>query len=83
MTMTAEQETLLRIEKNIATLNATTLVLAQLLGTRINQTQLAERMGVHRNTVRIKSEKNSFPKKGRDGKYELWKIIKWEQENGI
>jgi hypothetical protein len=40
-------------------------------------------MGVHRNTVRIKSEKNSFPKKGRDGKYELWKIIKWEQENGI
>jgi len=54
--------------------------MASMLGTRLDRSQLAERMCVHRNTLakRLSSDL-SFPRPGKDGKWLLSEIIDWEQ----
>ncbi|WOI43754.1 hypothetical protein [Acidovorax sp. BLS4] len=54
--------------------------MASMLGTRLDRGQLAERMGVHRNTLakRLATDK-SFPRPGKDGKWLLSEVIDWEQ----
>ena len=49
-------------------------------GTRLNVQQLADRLGVHRNTVtaRLKTDR-TMPRPGKDGKWLLSEIIEWEQ----
>lgn len=55
-------------------------LMATMLGTRLDRGQLAERMGVHRNTLakRLATDKG-FPRPGRDGKWLLSEVIEWEQ----
>lgn len=55
-------------------------LMATMLGTRLDRGQLAERMGVHRNTLakRLATDKD-FPRPGRDGKWLLSEVIEWEQ----
>lgn len=54
--------------------------MASMLGTRLDRGQLAERMGVHRNTLakRLTTDK-TFPRPGKDGKWLLSEVIDWEQ----
>lgn len=55
-------------------------LMAAMLGTRLDRGQLAERMGIHRNTLakRLASD-TSFPRPGKDGKWLLSEVIEWEQ----
>lgn len=55
-------------------------LMASMLGTRLDRGQLAERMGVHRNTLakRLATDR-TFPRPGRDGKWLLSEVIEWEQ----
>lgn len=55
-------------------------LMATMLGTRLDRGQLAERMGVHRNTLakRVQTDRD-FPTPGRDGKWLLSEVIEWEQ----
>lgn len=55
-------------------------LMATMLGTRLDRGQLAERMGVHRNTLskRLHTDRD-FPTPGRDGKWLLSEVIEWEQ----
>ncbi len=55
-------------------------LMATMLGTRLDRRQLAERMGVHRNTLRSRMESDrNFPRPGCDGKWLLSEVIEWEQ----
>lgn len=55
-------------------------LMAAMLGTRLDRGQLADRMGIHRNTLakRLASD-TSFPRPGKDGKWLLSEVIEWEQ----
>lgn len=55
-------------------------LMAAMLGTRLDRAQLADRLGVHRNTLRQRlASDTSFPRPGRDGKWLLSEVIEWEQ----
>lgn len=54
--------------------------MASMLGSRLDRGQLAERMGVHRNTLAKRmATDSSFPRPGKDGKWLLSEIVEWEQ----
>lgn len=53
--------------------------LSSQLGSRLTRAQLAERMGVHRNTIGRRLAEPDFPQPGRDGKWLLSEIIEWER----
>ncbi len=54
--------------------------MAAMLGTRLDRGQLADRMGVHRNTLakRLSTDRD-FPRPGRDGKWLPSEVVEWEQ----
>lgn len=67
------------VEKMEKMASALTLM-ATMLGSRLDRGQLAERLGVHRNTLRYRLENDrDFPRPGRDGKWLLSEVIEWEQ----
>ena len=48
-------------------------------GGRLTRQQLADRMGVHRNTVaNMLARDRSMPRPGKDGKWLLTEVIDWE-----
>ena len=53
--------------------------LSSQLGSRLTRAQLAERLGVHRNTLAKRIADPRFPAPGRDGKWLLSDIIEWER----
>lgn len=74
----SESQLLERIDKMTSAME----LMASMLGTRLDRAQLAERLCVHRNTLakRLATDR-SFPRPGRDGKWLLSEVIKWEQNN--
>ena len=55
-------------------------LMAAMLGTRLDRGQLAERMGIHRNTLAKRlSTDTRFHRPGSDGKWLLSEVIEWEQ----
>ena len=54
-------------------------LMAQGQGTRLDKGELATRLGIHRNTLRTRTQGKGFPKSGPDGKWALADIIDWEQ----
>ena len=55
-------------------------LMATMLGTRLNHNQLAERLGIHRNTLRQRlASDGTMPRPGSDGKWLLSEVIEWEQ----
>lgn len=71
-----EQTILERMDKMASAMQ----LMAAMLGTRLDRDQLADRLGIHRNTLatRLKID-NSFPRPGTDGKWLLSEIVEWEQ----
>lgn len=55
-------------------------LMAAMLGTRLNRQQMADRLGVHRNTLanRLATDR-AMPRPGTDGKWLLSNVIAWEQ----
>ena len=69
-----------RIDSLTEAVNALTLIVLRTHGTRITREQLAERLGVHRNTVRTLIARDPrFPRSDRTGKWLLSEIVEWEQ----
>lgn len=71
-----EQTILERMDKMASAMQ----LMAAMLGTRLDRDQLADRLGIHRNTLatRLKTD-NSFPRPGTDGKWLLSEIVEWER----
>lgn len=74
----SESQLLERIDK----MSSAMQLMASMLGTRLDRGQLADRMGVHRNTLtkRLATDR-TFPRPGRDGKWLLSEVIEWEQRS--
>lgn len=52
--------------------------LAKLMGARLTRSEVLERLGVHRNTLRSYIQEKGFPKPGKDGKWLLAEVVEWE-----
>lgn len=52
--------------------------LARLMGARLTRSEVCERLGVHRNTLRAYIADRGFPKPGKDGKWLLAEVVEWE-----
>ena len=76
MTLSVETALLQRIDA----LTKAVQHLAQTQGARLNKEQLAQRLGCHRNTLRVRVAAKGFPTPCADGKWLLSEIIEWEQE---
>lgn len=63
-----------------ATVQGFQQLLASVVGARLTREQLAERLGVHRNTIpRWMAEDATFPRPDRYGKWLVSEVIEWEQ----
>jgi len=65
--------------ERIDSLTSAVLLMAKMSGARLTRTQLCERLGIHRNTLRAKALECGFPKPDVSGKWLLAEIIEWEQ----
>lgn len=76
--MTETAALLERIDKMASAMQ----LMASMLGTRLDRAQLAERLGVHRNTLanRLQTDRR-FPRPGPDGKWLLSDVVEWEQRS--
>lgn len=55
-------------------------LMASMLGTRLDREQFAQRLGVHRNTLRHRlATDRTIPRPGRDGRWLLSEIVEWER----
>lgn len=69
-----------QVQQLTATVQSFQQLLASVVGTRLTRDQLAERLGVHRNTVpKWMAQDPTFPKPDRYGKWLLSEVIEWEQ----
>ena len=56
-------------------------MLASVLGMRLSTDQLAERMGIHRNTLRDRLTNDPlFPRPDQNRKWLLSEVMEWEQQ---
>lgn len=65
--------------QRIDALTTAVLTMARMQGTRLDRAQMAERLGVHRNTLARRMTEPGFPRPGTDGKWLLSEVIEWEQ----
>lgn len=65
--------------QRIELLTNAVLALSAMMGARLTRAQLAERLGVHRNTLAKRLAEPGFPLPGKDGKWLLSEVIEWER----
>lgn len=75
--MTSIESTLAGLTTAIVRLGQSVQLLARSEGTRITRAELAQRLGVHRNTISRLTASKDFPKPC-NGKWLLSEIIEWE-----
>ncbi len=74
--MTETAQLIARLDKMTSAVQA----LAALMGARLSREQMAERLGVHRNTLTTRLATDPrMPRPGRDGKWLLSEVVDWEQ----
>lgn len=77
--MTVEQNQIAELSAKIEILTGAVRTLCNQSGARINRQQLADRLGVHRNTVANMLERDRrMPRPGKDSKWLLADVIAWE-----
>lgn len=75
----AEGALLVRLDK----LASAVQLMASMLGPRLDREQLAQRLGVHRNTLRHRLATDaSMPRPGSDGRWLLCEIVELEHRKG-
>lgn len=68
-----------KLLQRIDSLTTALETMARMLGTRLDRAQMAERLGIHRNTLARRMAEPGFPRPGKDGKWLLSEVIEWEQ----
>ena len=79
--MSTHQDTAALLQR-IDALTSAVHLLARGQGMRLDKGDMAERLGIHRNTLRTRAAGKGFPKAGPDGKWALADVIDWEQGRG-
>jgi len=76
--MSTDQQ-IAKLEATVSRLHAAVQALCQQHGARLTKQQLAERLGVHRNTLASMLERDRrMPRPCADGKFLLSDVIAWE-----
>lgn len=68
------------IAHEIAAMRAVIEQLVQLTAPRMSRADVCERLGVHRNTLATWVRQRRFPQPGKDGKWALVDVIRWERD---
>ena len=66
------------IVAELRSLRETIAQLCSINGARLSREQVCERLGVHRSTIKRYIDTGIFPAPGRDGRWALADIIRWE-----
>ena len=59
-------------------LAAAVIALSRVMGARLDREAMAQRLGIHRNTLRSRMADPRFPRPGPDGKWLLSEVLEWE-----
>lgn len=82
MTSNSETSVLIALKQQVAILTSAVQTLCIQQGSRLNRAQLAQRLGIHRNSLSVRlSQDRSMPRPAKDGKWLLSEIIEWETQN--
>lgn len=77
--MTAQLADISMLQKQIQNLTTAVQTLCTQSGMRLNRSQFAHRLGIHRNTLITRlAQDRTMPRPGKDGKWLLSDIIEWE-----
>lgn len=77
--MTEHASEISMLKMHILNMTSALQILCSQSGARLNRTQLAERLGIHRNTLATRlAQDRTMPRPGKDGKWLLADIIAWE-----
>jgi len=76
-TAMSESNSVEHIALSLAAIRRDIATLARIRGDRLTRSDVCERLGVHRNTLRTYIERG-FPPPGKDGKWLLSDVIEWE-----
>lgn len=70
-----------RMDARLAVLTDAVTAMARMQGTRLSRAELAERLGVHPDSITrwLRTDKN-FPRPDKTGQWRLSDILKWEDE---
>lgn len=67
------------IAQEVAALRATIEQLVQLTAPRMSRADVCTRLGIHRNTLTAWQRQRRFPQPGRDGKWSMADVMRWER----
>lgn len=77
--MSPESTLINALFKQVQILTTAVETLCSQSGTRLNRSQFAHRLGIHRNTLATRlAQDRTMPRPGKDGKWLLADIIEWE-----
>lgn len=77
--MTTQPSEISMLKTHILNMTSALQILCSQSGARLNRTQFAERLGIHRNTLATRlGQDRTMPRPGKDGKWLLADIIAWE-----
>lgn len=66
------------IAQRLDALTAALLLLAAQTGRRLTRSEMCERLGVHRNSLRTMQRERGFPQPDATGKWLLSEVLEWE-----
>lgn len=80
--MNADSTLISALHKQVQILTTAVQALCSQSGTRLNRSQFAQRLGIHRNTLATRLDQDrTMPRPGKDGKWLLADIIAWESRS--
>jgi len=77
-TAMSESNSVEHIALSLAAIRRDIATLARIRGDRLTRSDVCERLGIHRNTLRGYMENRGFPTPGKDGKWLLAEVMEWE-----
>jgi len=81
MSTTAHPTELELLLQQMQKLTAAVQLMSTQTGTRLNRQQMADRLGIHRNTLAARqAEDPTMPRPGKDGRFLLSEVIEWETQ---
>lgn len=81
MSTTAHPTDLELLLQQMQKMTAAVQLMSTQTGARLNRQQMAERLGIHRNTLATRqADDPSMPRPGKDGKFLLSEVIEWEAQ---
>ena len=66
------------IAQRLDALTKAVLLMSMQTGKRLTREDMCERLGIHRHTLRVRSQERGFPQPDINGKWLLSEVLEWE-----